>query len=112
MNEQLVEKVARAIITGMNHPEGPDTPVSGFINGEWKPLGPLWKVEFSEAARAAVALVGKECAKLIAALSKENRDEAIMRAEKQDFVSANHFNACADGCDESAAAILALGEKK
>lgn len=51
----LIERVARAIMTGMNYPESPDAPCSRMQpDGTWKRLGPLWKVEFSDAATAAI----------------------------------------------------------
>jgi len=58
MDDALVEKVARAIMTGMQYPEGPDAPCSRLMpDGTWKKLGPLWKVEFADAARAAIQTV-------------------------------------------------------
>lgn len=55
MDEKLVEKVARAVMAGMQYPEGPDAPCSKLMpNGQWKVVGPLWRVEFADAARAAI----------------------------------------------------------
>ena len=58
MDDELIEKVARAIMAGMEYPENPDTPCSRLmVDGTWKVLGPLWEVEFEESARAAIQAV-------------------------------------------------------
>jgi hypothetical protein len=53
--QDLVEKVARSIMAGMDYPESPDTPCSRMqADGTWKVEGPLWRVDFADGARAAI----------------------------------------------------------
>jgi len=57
-DDELVEKVARAFMSGMNYPESPDAPCSKMMpDGSWKIVGPLWKVDFAPGARAAIAVM-------------------------------------------------------
>lgn len=57
-DDELVEKVVRAFMKGMNYPESPDAPCSKMMpDGSWKVMGPLWKVEFAPGARAAIQVM-------------------------------------------------------
>jgi len=53
--QDVVEKVARSIMAGLEWPESPDAPCSQMqLDGTWKHMGPIWKVEFAPGARAAI----------------------------------------------------------
>lgn len=55
--DELIEKMARAIIDGLGHPERADTPVSVLRGGEWVYAGPMWAVEYVPAAKAALSII-------------------------------------------------------
>lgn len=107
-DDEIVEKIARAIIIGLPHPEGPDTKVSGFTGGKWEPLGPMWKVEYVGAARAALSVMRSE---IDAAVLKE-RETCAKACEELVITADNDVEEAYDrGLCDAATAIRARSEK-